>query len=225
MNYDLHIHSGLSPCAEDEMSPNNIAQMAKLHHIDLISVCDHNCLLQQETMAKIAKQYGLRYWYGVELTSKEEVHLLAYFNRFKDVSDFQKEIDECHGSVRNKPSLFGHQWIYDENDLRIKEVQHLLLQALPLSLDELIQRIHKHYGKAVLAHIYGRENGIIHQLGFIPSNLAIDGIEIKSLDDYPQFKKDYPNLLYLPIFINSDAHRLVDIIKPHQRLHVNWFDT
>ena len=40
--YDLHIHSALSPCAEVEMTPNNIVNMSLLKGLDMIAVTDHN---------------------------------------------------------------------------------------------------------------------------------------------------------------------------------------
>ena len=39
---DLHIHSCLSPCGDELMTPNNIAGMAMLKGLDAIAVADHN---------------------------------------------------------------------------------------------------------------------------------------------------------------------------------------
>ena len=44
MHYDLHIHSCLSPCADDSMTPHNICNMAKIKGLDLIAVTDHNSM-------------------------------------------------------------------------------------------------------------------------------------------------------------------------------------
>ena len=39
---DLHIHTALSPCADKDMTPNNIVNMAVLKGLDAIAVTDHN---------------------------------------------------------------------------------------------------------------------------------------------------------------------------------------
>ena len=225
MNYDLHIHSGLSPCAEDEMSPNNIIHMAKLHRLDLISVCDHNSTLQQELIAQIAHQHHINYWYGIEINTKEDVHLLAYFNKLENIKTLQTFIDKHLLVIKNKPEIFGHQFVYDQNDRRILEVDTLLINALDLSLKECITEVHANNGKSVLAHIYHRENGVIEQLGFIPENLYIDGVEVTQNEDIQRFKEEYPQYHSLPVFMNSDAHRLTDMIKDYHKLpcHLDWF--
>ena len=40
--YDLHLHSCLSPCADDDMTPANIAGMALLNGLQLAALSDHN---------------------------------------------------------------------------------------------------------------------------------------------------------------------------------------
>ena len=39
---DLHIHSCLSPCAEDDMTPCNIAGMGYLNGLRIMALTDHN---------------------------------------------------------------------------------------------------------------------------------------------------------------------------------------
>lgn len=211
MFYDLHIHSGLSPCADDDMSPQNIVRMAKLKGLDLISVCDHNSLRQQEVMAQVAKAHHLNYLYGIELQTKEEVHVLAYFKNAEDLPSMQQWITHNQMKVHNRPNFFGHQYVYDTDDHIVSEEEHALIFSLNVDLDETLSAIKRHHGKAVLAHIYGRKNGIITQLGFIPNGLKIDGIEVSDPNDLDQFHQEYPQLKDLPCFINSDAHNLMSI--------------
>ena len=40
--YDLHTHSCLSPCADGDNTPNNLAGMAKLNGINILALTDHN---------------------------------------------------------------------------------------------------------------------------------------------------------------------------------------
>ena len=42
LSYDLHIHSCLSPCGDDESTPANIVGMAYVKGLDVIALTDHN---------------------------------------------------------------------------------------------------------------------------------------------------------------------------------------
>ena len=41
-SYDFHIHSCLSPCADNDMTPGNIAGMASLAELRIVALTDHN---------------------------------------------------------------------------------------------------------------------------------------------------------------------------------------
>lgn len=218
MFYDLHIHSGLSPCADDDMSPHNIVLMAKLKGLDLISVCDHNSLRQQTVMAEVAKAHHLHYLYGIELQTKEEVHILAYFKDPSDLIPMQEWIHHVQMKVQNRSNFFGHQYLYDDQDRIVDEEKIALIFSLNTSLTEALHAIKTHHGKAVLAHLYGRKNGIVTQLGFIPEGLEIDGVEVTSDADHQRFLQEYPQYRHLPCFINSDAHGLSAIAEATRQL-------
>ena len=51
---DLHMHSCLSPCGDELMTPNNIVNMAKLKGLDAIAVCDHNTARHLPTRWRIS---------------------------------------------------------------------------------------------------------------------------------------------------------------------------
>lgn len=218
MFYDLHIHSGLSPCGDEAMTPHNIARMAQLKGLQLISVTDHNSLKQQHVMADVAHQYGLSYVYGVEIQSQEEVHILGYFPTRKAVDAMQRWINDHQIKVKNRPSYFGDQVLYNTHDEVIDEEPVALIFSLNASLESCIKAIHHKGGKAVLAHLYGRKYGLIQQLGFIPEGLPIDGVELCDPREVPFFKNEYPQYAQLPILCNSDAHQLGDIHEARFRL-------
>lgn len=212
MFYDLHIHSGLSPCANDDMSPNNIAGMAMLKGLQLIAVTDHNSLKQQRVMAAAAKQYGLSYVYGVEVQTLEEVHVLAYFKQINDAEQFQDWLAQRLLPIKNDVQYFGHQYLFDLEDQVIGNEEVLLLQSVMADIDETMMAIHEHHGLAVLAHVLDRSNSITTQLGFIPETLQFDGIEIKHPTDYQRVMAMHPWISSQVFWLcDSDAHQLVDI--------------
>ena len=75
---DLHLHSCLSPCAEDDMTPWNMVGMAKIKGLDVIAITDHNAVLNAEDAMAAGREYGVEVIPGMEITSREEVHMLAY---------------------------------------------------------------------------------------------------------------------------------------------------
>ncbi len=209
--YDLHIHSCLSPCASNDMTPNNIVNMALIKGLQCISVCDHNSMLNQKAILQCAKNNHLNYLIGVELQTKEEVHILAYFTDEKIIEPFQEWIEKRQSSKKNMPSFFGNQYVMDDKDCILYEQECLLIDSLNIDVSECIEYIHKYGGVAILAHAYGKRNGIITQLGFIPKDLKFDGIEIRNLSDISSVLENSPwikNDLWL---CSSDAHQLIDI--------------
>ena len=89
---DLHIHSCLSPCGDELMTPNNIAGMAMLKGLDAIAVADHNCARNLPALSKTCAAMGVLLLPAMELTTAEEAHLLSYFPTVEAALAFSEEI-------------------------------------------------------------------------------------------------------------------------------------
>ncbi len=231
MFYDFHIHSCLSPCAEDEMTPNNICNMALIKGLDIIAVTDHNSTRQLRSLSKAAEETGIKLLYGTELESSEEVHVLGIFPDLEAAEAFQPWIDERMPGIPNRPDFFGNQLMMDEEDRETGREDRLLIVSLDASLQECVDAIHSHGGRAILAHVLDRANSVTQQLGFIPMDLPYDGLEIKSPDQIQRILKTHPWIKADSThwFIDSDAHRLVDISEPeniitHNEINELWGD-
>ena len=74
---ELHVHTVLSPCAEVEMIPPFIVQEAIKKGICLIAITDHNASANVGAVQKAASGTGLTVLPGMELQTREEVHLLC----------------------------------------------------------------------------------------------------------------------------------------------------
>ena len=219
MFYDLHIHSALSPCGNDDMTPNNIVNMALLKGLNAIAVTDHNSCKQQIVMAKVARASGLKYYYGVEVQSIEEVHILCYFLQEREMMNFQEWLEPLLLPIKNDVNYFGHQYIMNENDEVLDEEPYLLIQSISASIDEVCEKAHEFHGLVILAHVLDRSNSITTQLGFIPESLDFDGIEIKKLSDKVKVMTMHPFLSSDGLWIlNSDAHQLIDIAEASQAM-------
>lgn len=222
MYYDLHIHSALSPCSDDDMTLNNIVNMAYLKELDLIAITDHNSVKQLYHLDEVAKG-KIDYVYGVEIQSREEIHVLAYFLHDASLDDIQSFLDLYLIEEPNDEYYFGHQYILNQNDDIIGEEKRLLIQSLDLSLKEIIEWIHQHYGIAVLAHAMSERFSIMNVFMTIDEDLDIDGIEVTKEEHQTELIQKYPYLKEKMWLISSDAHRLDMISEPIHALDKDRF--
>jgi len=213
MHYDLHVHSCLSPCAEEDMTVNNICQMAMIKGLDLIGISDHNSTKQLPAFAKAAQRLGIKAVYGCELESSEEVHVLALFNDLDKALSLQPWIDEHMPDIMNNPDFFGTQLILNDMDEVIGSEERLLVVSLKATMREIADAVHEHGGKVVLAHVLHHANAVIDTLGFIPKNFPFDGLEVRKESQKEAVLALHPWMKDRKIvwFRDSDAHQLVAI--------------
>ena len=204
---DLHMHSCLSPCADDDMTPANICGMAYIKGLQAIAVTDHNTGRNLPYVKEAADHYGLIFLPGMEITTKEEVHLLGYF---KDV-ETAVEVGEIFSShlppMKNKPDFFGNQLVMNTDDEVVDIEDRLLIGATDLDLEECTRIIREHGGAAVPAHI-NRGHGLLTNLGLFPAEPEFPVVEVRNeLDLNDKLIGDRKRLQ------SSDAHHLGDILE------------
>jgi 3',5'-nucleoside bisphosphate phosphatase len=208
---DLHIHTLLSPCGNLEMSPNNIIRTAKALQLDIIGITDHNSTRHCALAAKLGREQGLVVLTGAEVTSREEVHCLAFFETAEAIAAFQIFLDEHLPYVPNNPDYFGDQVVIDEEEVIVDEPPMLLLSALTAGITEIEQEVHRLGGLFIPAHADRPSFSLISQLGFIPVDLNADAIEIHRNTDPDQFRKQHGTGEDMALIKSSDAHMLRDI--------------
>lgn len=212
---DLHIHSCLSPCGDELMTPNNLVNMAAIKGLEMIAVSDHNSARNLPAVQKVAWEVGVCLIPAIEFTTREEVHLLGYFPGVEAALEVSDAVYP-HLLLPNRPEIFGPQQVMNEQDEQIDEVDKLLIQALDLSIDELVDWIHRAGGAAVPAHINRGSNGILNVLGFLPENGGYDALEVSpSLPVNERLISGYRTLH------SSDAHRLEDILERVEQIDLN----
>src|SRR5512139_3749650 len=108
---DLHVHTVLSPCAEVEMIPPLIVQQALEQKLDLIAITDHNASANVEAVQKAARGTGLTVLPGMEVQSREDVHLLTIFETMDALNRWQKQVDAALPDKQNNANLFGEQFV------------------------------------------------------------------------------------------------------------------
>lgn len=213
--YDLHIHSCLSPCGDDEMTPNNIVNMAFIKELDVIAVTDHNTGGNVEAVMTCADRIGLMVIPGMELQTKEEIHVLCYFGRLGDLKAFESELEPYRMPIPNKVERFGHQWLMDSEDNVIKEYPNALILSLNIGLDDVDEMVERHSGIMIPAHINKGANGLIKYLGFVPDNLVGRTMEVSNKVSVDPKWVENSRVIY-----NSDAHFITDINEKEHFMNV-----
>ena len=204
--YDLHIHSDLSPCGSSDMTPNNIINMSYLKGLNVISVTDHNTTKNLPSIMLIGEKAGIKVVPGIEVTTREEVHVLCYFRNLEDALSFGDKIYSSLPDIKNNPVIFGQQNIFNDEDEIIGTLDKLLLNATSFSIGEVCALALSHHGIMVPAHVNKQSNSIFGVLGFMPGNLKIDFVEVYSKNNIDKRLIEGYRVLY-----NSDAHQLMDI--------------
>ena len=204
---DLHLHTCLSPCAELEMVPTAIVRQAKTVGLDVIAVCDHNSVANALSVAKVGERESLTVIPGIEITTREEVHILGLFGAQQDLSGIQELVDR-NLSGENDEEAFGLQVVVDEWDEPTDLETKLLIGATALTLEEVVDAIHGCGGLAIAAHIDREGFGLVGHLGFIPPRLCLDALEVSARVSHREWVDKWPDF---PVITSSDAHCLVDI--------------
>ena len=212
---DLHIHSCLSPCADDEMTPGNILGMAAVKGLDMVAISDHNAARNLPAAQRIADAYGLLLIPAMEITTREEVHMLGYFPSVDAAVSFGEMLREHLPKRKNKPSLFGNQLVMDADDNVIGEEDALLIGATDLPLQCAAEAVRSFGGVPVPAHINRGSNGLLINLGMMPQEPYFPTVEVWNKLPCPPEPLEGRHVLH-----SSDAHYLGDILERESLLHL-----
>ncbi len=202
--YDLHIHSALSPCADNDMTPVNIVGTAKLLGLDYVAIADHNAIGNVKVAILAGIEYGIKVVPAFELQTNEDVHILCLFKKFESLENFYNSIK--FSTRQNRKEIFGEQLLLDEDDNVIGEEQNMLLDSAQISSEDVPKLVDKFDGVAIPAHIDRDMNGMLQMLGAITD--GYDTVEISNNADN-EFLAMWKNQRM--VIIDSDAHTLNDI--------------
>jgi hypothetical protein len=190
------------------MSPRNIAAAAKRKDLDLLGICDHNSAENTAAVAEAAGRLGIHALSGLEVTSREEVHILALFDKVEAALCLQERV-YAFLPGENDAEVFGIQVIADADDEVLGTVGRFLSGATELSLEDVVSAVHALRGLAVASHVDREGFGIIGQLGFIPEHLPLDALEISRRLTIDEGRRTFGTRR--PLITGSDAHTLEEI--------------
>lgn len=219
--YDLHIHSCLSPCADDDMTPNNIANMGALLGLNIMALTDHNSCKNLPPFFNACKRNGIIPIGGMEISTAEDIHLICLFQTLKDAENFGEEVGKNLLPIKNKPEIFGNQLILGNEDEVLGTEENLLISATTLTVENAVKLVSEYNGTAYPAHIDRESNGIIAILGDIPPEPNFTCCEFNDRNNIEEYRKKYASISPLTVLSCSDAHHLWDINEAENYFIIN----
>lgn len=217
-SYDLHIHSCLSPCGDDDSTPANIAALADLLGLDIVALTDHNTCKNCPAFFEAARNYSFLPIAGMELTTEEEIHVVCLFPTLEKALAFDEFVHEKIMPIPNKPEIFGNQLIMNSEDQICGTEEICLINATSIDLYSLVDIVKKYGGICFPAHIDRSSFSLLSSLGFFPEDLGIETVEIRYKEAVENLKNQHPYLHNCRIVHDSDAHTLENISLPENFL-------
>jgi PHP family Zn ribbon phosphoesterase len=208
---DLHIHTCLSPCGELTMSPRAVVDQARAAGLDIIAVTDHNTTENAAAVIEAARGTELAVLPGIELTTAEEVHILGLFDPAAELGPFQATVYRSLPDVPSKKKFVKDQVLVDAEDYVTGFSPRCLFGATLFSVHEAVDLIHRHGGLAIACHVDRESFSIVSQLGFIPSGLGLEAVEVSPRLTVEEARTALGSFDPLPIVRFSDAHKPEEI--------------
>jgi PHP family Zn ribbon phosphoesterase len=209
---DLHVHTVLSPCAEVDMIPPLIVQKALERQIDLIAITDHNASANVAAVQQAAEGTDLTVLPGMEVQSREDVHLLTIFETLEALEAWQTEVDDFLPDLPNQPEFFGEQFVVDQRGEFLQREARLLLTSTRLSIDDIFERVKALGGIVIPAHVERRTYGLLPTLGLISETWRVAALEISRHITPQKAMAAYSALHGYRLVQNGDVHRLDDFL-------------
>lgn len=203
---ELHVHTVLSPCAGVEMIPPLIVREALRNQIQIIAITDHNTSANVAAVMAAAQGTGLVVLPGMELQTKEEVHLLCLFDTLEQITAWQAKVDVLLPDLPNNIEYFGEQFVVDSTGEFIRREERLLLNSANIALEDAAAQVKALGGLPVPAHIDRQANGLIAILGMIPP--GFEALEISRHITPEAARKKYPQVAGYPLLQSGDVHLL-----------------
>ena len=193
------------------MNPREIVDRARESGLDIIAITDHNSAENAEATRRAAQGTGITVWGGMEVTSSEEVHILAHFDGQEALMRMQDIVYEYLPPRENDEKFYGQQVIVNE----FKEVmgfnRRLLIAATGLNAQRILDVIASLGGISMASHIDRQAFSVLSQLGFIPEDLRFNALELSPNVSRSEAESRFASLRRFAWVSFSDAHHLMDI--------------
>lgn len=204
--YDFHVHSCLSPCADDGATPQMLAGFGKLAGLSLMALTDHNTAKNCPAFFAACDAYGVVPIAGMELTCAEEVHMVCLFETLDGAQEFERCLEPLRMPVKNRPEIFGNQLLADADGVICGQESTLLGAATALPLEKAPALVARCGGICYPAHIDRQSGGILAILGDFPAELPVLFYELGQAQKKEALQAAHAALRGKTRLYGSDAH-------------------
>lgn len=213
LKYDFHLHSCLSPCGDNDMTPYNLVNMAKLMGYDIIALTDHNSCLNCPAAIKAGEEAGITVVPGMELCTSEEIHTVCLFPTLEKALEFSEYVKTTMPYVINDENIFGNQYIMDHTDKILGKEEILLTTASGISIDDVVNEVARFGGVVYPAHLDRASYSVLSVLGFMYTEMNFTAAEFTHKAYIPQYEEKHELLKEMEHFRGSDAHYLENMVE------------
>ena len=218
--YDFHLHSCLSPCGDNDMTPYNLVNMAKILGLDIIALTDHNSAQNCRAAMTVGESVGLTVVPGMELCTSEEVHIVCLFDDVNNAEAFSDYVLSTVPPVKNRPEIFGDQLMMNGGDGIVGTQELLLTTASGISIENAVETVGQYGGVCYPAHIDRSSYSVISNLGMITDEMNFAAVEMTENADQNEYRSKYPIIKDMPVFVSSDAHYLENMREAKHTIDV-----
>jgi PHP family Zn ribbon phosphoesterase len=208
---DLHVHTVLSPCAEVEMIPPLIVKRARELGLEVLAITDHNAAHNVTAVIDAAAGSRMVVLPGMEVQSREEVHLICLFDRLEQVLAWQERVFAALPDRKNDEAFFGAQFVVDATGEYVSTEERLLSVSTALSVEEVVGGVRALGGITLAAHIDRPSFSLVANLGVVPADLQIAGVELSRQADAAEVARRIPQVAGFGQVVGGDAHRLEEM--------------
>ncbi len=210
--YDFHVHTCLSPCADNDMTPMNVIDRAVENGLDILAVADHNSLANMQVTYEYAmEQENLVFLPAIEVESAEEVHVLCLFPDYVSANRMARVVSENMVMKYNKPKTFGHQYIIDDFGDVIEEEIKLLKFPTKMTIEDIFYVARQMRGVALYAQVDNKGSSVFSILGTLPERPNPKGMVVSNSSEGRAFAEKVCSKYDKPVFFSSSAHSLDEI--------------
>ena len=188
------------------MIPPMIVDEAVAHGIQLLAITDHNSSANASAVMAASRGTTLTVLPGMELQTREEVHLLCLFDTLEQLAKWQAKVDSLLPNIPNNIEFFGEQFVVDADGEFIRREERLLLNSVDINLEQAAEQVTALGGLAIPAHIDRKANGLIEILGMVPP--GFEALEISSYTTIQSARQKFPQLNNQILLQNGDVHFL-----------------
>jgi len=160
---------------------------------------------------RAAQGSGVAVLAGMELQTREEVHLLCLFDTVDQACAWREVVWRSLPELPNREEVFGAQFVVDETGDYVRTEERLLLTSTSLAIEEAVAGVREAGGLPIAAHVDRPSFSLLANLGFIPPGLALAALEISHRQPPVEIVATHPQVQGWPLITSGDAHRLSEM--------------